>query len=41
MHAKDGSGAVMPPAVKAEKEDAYLVFATAMSIINLIAQKAR
>jgi hypothetical protein len=41
MHAKDKAGAVIPPAVKAEKEDAYLVFATAMSIINLIAQKAR
>lgn len=41
MHLTDKSGNPVPPQVKAEKEDAYLLFATAMSLLNLIAQKAR
>ena len=41
MHITDKSGNPVPPQVKAEKEDAYLLFSTAMSLLNLIAQKAR
>jgi hypothetical protein len=41
MHLTDKGGNPVPPQVKAAKEDAYLLFATAMSLLNLIAKKAR
>jgi len=42
MHVLDKSGNLIgQPEINAQREDAYLVFATAMSMVNLIAQKSR
>jgi hypothetical protein len=42
MHAIDRAGNLIAgPDIKASKEEAYLVFTTAMAVINLVTQKAR
>jgi len=42
LHVLDKTGNIVgPPEIVAQKEDAYFAFATAMSILNIIAQKSR
>lgn len=40
-HRTDVGGKTIMPEVKASKEDAYLIYTTAMSLVNLLARKTR
>jgi len=41
IHKVDKDGKTLPPDILAQKEDAYLVYSMSVSLLNLIAQKAR